>query len=189
MLSLSPRSSSRHSEASFRRFLPTLSLVLEQWPNPTALLPGALSIETYTHRFRDALRGFVDNNWEAPFTPADVERVFKMFRKGGTFIISEAKGLDGLVRVYFGPPAEHGVLHVSSLEPAVLREPSDITLLNAAAHPEILRAFALLKNHDLLSGVVTFTDVPADLQAELSATYPNIEFQKAVNNPQQTQLY
>lgn len=189
MLTLTPHASPRHSEPSFRRFLPTIQYVLEQWPSPTALLPGSLSIETYTHRFRDALRGFVENGWEAPFTPADVERVFKMFRKGGTFIISEAKGVDGLVRVYFGPPAEHGVLNVSTLEPAVLRNPEDISLLNASLHPEILRAFALLKNHELVSGIITFTDVPPELQAELSSTYPNIEFQKAANNPQQTQLY
>lgn len=188
MLSLTPRTHHhRFSEAAFRRFEPTLIAIVEAWPNPTCALPGVLSIETFTHRFRDAMNGFLMGGWDSVVKPDDVRKIFKFAGAGGTFIVSSAKGTDGLVRVYFGPPAELGVVLSDSLEPAKLVAKGGESLLNALQHPEVVRAFALLKNHELVSGVVTFTDLTEELETELRETYPNIEFQKAGNN--QTQMY
>lgn len=181
------RLSHRFSEAAFRRFEPTLIAVLDAWPNPTCVLPGALSIETFTHRFRDAVHGFMENGWVSEAKPADVEKVFKFAGGEGTFIVSAAKGSDGLPRVYFGPPAAHGVILTTSLEPAQLSVRTESLFLDASIHPEVVHAFAVLKNFELISDAVTFVNLSDELSARLSADFPNIEFQKAANN--QTLMY
>ena len=56
----------RFSERAFLYYLPVIKEIVRGWPGPVAFSPGDLSLETFTCRLRDSIRGAVLYHWTHP---------------------------------------------------------------------------------------------------------------------------
>lgn len=55
----------RYSERHFRRYEPSIAVIVRQWPMVTVLDPSPLALETFSCRLRDAIKSMRDNQWSS----------------------------------------------------------------------------------------------------------------------------
>ena len=71
----------RFNSRAFDRYAPAIALIVERWPGPVTLDPRPLSVETYSHRLRDAVNGAIRYGHTNPLVP------LQPFREIGSLIV------------------------------------------------------------------------------------------------------
>lgn len=142
----------RFSERSFRRYESDIAQISAAYPGLITLSPGDLSIETYTHRLRDAIRGVLEYHYP---TTIDLAKLAKQ---------------DICVRVV------HGEIQAGSrkeLAKALSRQqtalPSIVENITAPDE-ETLKALCLLMSKRM-HGPTRLSGVPLDMLHRLEGEY------------------
>lgn len=152
-----------HSWEQFKKFEPHLAKIVDNYPEPTRFqLSPNVSSRTFAARLRDTVNGMRLNEWKSPmFNLEDLERIFNLLKKGGSFIITIQPG--GMV--YVGPKIkDNGTVLVDSL-PQLRPKEGQFD----ARDKELFNAILVLKLRGVIEQPIEFVNVSPD-QADWART-------------------
>ena len=166
------------SERNFRRFEATLTELVKRWPIVLKMNPSPLAVETYSCRFRDALRALGENfhhatlseSWETT-VPADL-----FFQHVDEIIVSTAAspgyvviGPYDLVRkiVPLGTQVEPTT---SQTIPVINLQNPDVALIHAVL---TLHHYNILIHPSKIETSIDVTNLTPKMDVEIVQTTPN----------------
>lgn len=114
----------RFSEAAFRRYEPTIVIVMTNWPLVQTFDPAPLSAETFANRLRDSMRSLMDYGWK---TDINTGRFIELRAEISVRIRNDGRVIVGprLTPITFTnettPEANNTVFKVTAPPPAVIQ--------------------------------------------------------------------
>lgn len=155
-----PDSNDLFSEASFRRFEDDIRLIARTYPSPITLRPQSLKLATYTTRLRSSMNAYINSTWASDISREIVFEIRKEFEFQPDLITRS---------LYIGPRKSHKV------QGAVAdMQGMKVDAIIDASEYEIIHALCVLKNRNLIEGVVSVKNLGADIAFSLLEQFPNV---------------